>query len=108
MTSGEIWLVVALLTVATILTRCLFFLFADALKLPPRLQHALRYAPAAALAAIVVPDLVFLPDGAIDLGWGNPKLLAGIGALLFFCATRHMMGTIAVGMAFFTALRLML
>jgi branched-subunit amino acid transport protein len=60
------------------------------------------------LAAIVLPDLLFLPDGTFELGLHNPKLLAGIGALLFFCLTRQMLGTIAVGMALFTALRLLM
>lgn len=108
MSDGEVWIVIAVLIVATILTRSVPFLFADSLKLPPRLQHALRYAPAAAMAAIVLPDLVFTQAGTPDIGLHNPKLLAGIAALVFCCVTRHMLGTIAVGMVVFTILRLLL
>jgi branched-subunit amino acid transport protein len=80
----------------------------NAVKLPPRVQHALRYAPAAAMAAIVLPDLV-LSGGSISLNvTNNPKLLAGIGAAVFFVATRRMLGTIVVGMVLFTVLRLVL
>lgn len=105
MNDFDTWLTIILLTVSTILTRSSFFLFGDAVKFPPAVQHALRYAPAAALAAIVVPDLV-LSGGSATFSLANPKLLAGIGAALFFVTTRRMLGTIVVGMALFTALRL--
>jgi branched-subunit amino acid transport protein len=106
MSAPDIWLSIGLLTLATFLSRCLVFLVADRLRMPPRVQHALRYAPAAAMAAIVIPDLLLAPDSAFDASWHNPKLLAAAGALLFFVATRHMLGMIAVGMGLFTVLRL--
>ncbi|HEV7618435.1 MAG TPA: AzlD domain-containing protein [Burkholderiaceae bacterium] len=107
MTAIDTWLTIFLLIIATVLTRSSFFLLGNAVKLPPAVQHALRYAPAAALAAIVVPDLV-LSGGAVNVAWTNPKLLAGIGATLFFVATRHLLGTILAGMALYSALRLVL
>jgi len=108
MSSADIWLTIALLAFATIVTRTSFFLLASA-RLPARVQQALRYAPPAALAAIVVPDLL-LNGGANVAGmdWTNPRLLAGIVATLFFLATRHLLGTIVAGMALFTALRIFL
>lgn len=106
MSETDIWITIGLLTVATILTRGFaFYIFGDAIKLPPKVQHALRYAPAAALAAIVIPDLV-LSGGVVSLTWMNPKLMAGIGAAVFFASTRHLLGTIIIGMALFTVLRL--
>lgn len=107
MNAVDTWLTIILLTVATILTRSSFFFLGHAVKLPPKVQHALRYAPAAALAAIVVPDLV-LANGALQLTWMNPKLVAGIGAAGFFLATRHLLGTIVVGMALFSLLRIIM
>jgi branched-subunit amino acid transport protein len=108
MSSADIWLTIALLAFATIVTRSSFFLLASA-RLPARVQQALRYAPPAALAAIVVPDLL-LNGGAnaASMDWTNPRLLAGIVATLFFLATRHLLGTIVAGMALFTALRIFL
>lgn len=106
MSAVDTWLTIILLTVATILTRSSFFLLGHAVKLPAKVQHALRYAPAAALAAIVAPDLV-LANGALDLTWTNPKLIAGIGAAAFFLVTRHMLGTIIAGMALYSLLRVM-
>jgi branched-subunit amino acid transport protein len=108
MSSAEVWITIILLTLATALTRASFFLLGNAVKLPPKVQHALRYAPAAAMAAVVIPDLV-LTGGTVSLGLAeNPKLLAGIGAALFFVATRRLLGTIMVGMGLFTVLRLIL
>lgn len=107
MNGVDMWLTIGLLTLATLLTRSSLFLLGGKIKLPPKVQHALRYAPAAALAAIVVPDLV-LTDGALSLTWMNPKLVAGIGAAVFFVVTRHLLGTIVIGMALFTVLRLAL
>ncbi len=113
MSSADIWLTIALLTFATIVTRTSFFLLASA-RLPVRVQQALRYAPPAALAAIVIPDLLLNggsgggSTAAAAIDWTNPRLMAGIGATLFFLATRQLLGTILVGMALFTAFRLFL
>lgn len=107
MSAVDTWLTILLLTVATILTRSSFFLLGHAVKLPAKVQHALRYAPAAALAAIVAPDLV-LANGTLQLSWTNPKLIAGIGAAAFFLTTRHLLGTIIAGMALYSLLRVML
>ncbi|NMM36461.1 MAG: AzlD domain-containing protein [Glaciimonas sp.] len=105
MNDTDTWITIILLTVSTILTRSSFFLLGNSVKFPPKVQHALRYAPAAALAAIVVPDLV-LSGGAVTISLANPKLLAGIGAAVFFMATQRLLGTIVVGMVLFTVIRL--
>jgi branched-subunit amino acid transport protein len=107
MSSLDTWITIILLTLATVITRSSFFFLGNSVKLPAKVQHALRYAPAAALAAIVVPDLI-LSDGAVSMSLANPKLLAGVGAALFFTLTRRLLSTIVVGMAVFTALRLVM
>ncbi len=107
MSAAGVWLAIALMTLATVITRSAFFLFGHRVRIPPRLQHALRYAPAAALAAIVAPELLLSHD-TLQLSWSNPKLMAGVAAVLFFLATRHFLGTIVVGMVVFSLLRIML
>ena len=104
MSDLEVWATIIALLLATVLTRSSFFVLTG-LRLPPRLLHGLRYAPAAALAAIVVPDLV-LSGGQISMSIANPKLVAGIAATLFFLVTRRLLGTILVGMLVFTLMRL--
>lgn len=107
MSAIEIWITIGLMTLATVITRSSLFLFGGSVRLPPRIQHALRYAPAAALAAIVVPDLI-LTGGIVNLSAANPKLLAGIGAAVFFIATKRLFSTLVLGMVLFSIFRLML
>ncbi|TMS59058.1 AzlD domain-containing protein [Imbroritus primus] len=106
MSALEIWILIALLTVMTILTRAMFVMFGSHVALPDRLQRALRYAPGAALVAIIMPDLATW-QGHLVLGLDNYRLIAGVAAIAFYAATRRMLATIALGMAIYTALRLL-
>jgi branched-subunit amino acid transport protein len=107
MTSGDIWLTIFLMAFATIVARCLMFALGTRVRLPVRLQHALRYAPAAALAAIVVPDLVLTGGPPVLVGL-NAKVLAGATAAVFFLLTRHLLGAIVAGMLAYAGLRFFL
>jgi branched-subunit amino acid transport protein len=105
MTDGEIWLVIVLLTCATALTRSTFIMLGARITIAPRIQEALRYAPACALAAIIVPDIL-LNNGGWDWSWHNHKLLAGVAAIALYLIRRDMLLMIVFGMLLFTALRL--
>jgi branched-subunit amino acid transport protein len=105
MSNSEIWLVIALLAVATFIARSSFWLIGHHISLPKRVQEALRYAPSCALAAIIFPDLL-LSNGAILISLDNPKLIAGIAATAFFLVKRNMLFTIYFGMAVYTYVRL--
>jgi branched-subunit amino acid transport protein len=74
---ASLWLTFFLIGLATTLPRASFIVIGNRVALPPALQRALRYAPAAALAAIVAPD-VLLVDGALQPI--NPKLAATAAA----------------------------
>jgi branched-subunit amino acid transport protein len=100
MSELEIWLCFGLITLATIVTRSGLLLAGRGLVIPPRLESALRYAPACALAAIIAPDLL-LADGQLQLGPGNPRLLAGLAGIAIFVLSRSIIGTIFGGMAAF-------
>lgn len=92
------------ITLATFLTRSGLHLLGDRLLIPPRVEAALRYAPACALAAILTPDLVFA-NGSLDLTLGNPRWIAGLVAGVIFAASRSMIATISSGMAAFWLIR---
>ena len=66
------------------------------------IHSALRYAPACALAAILVPDLVFV-DQHLVLTPDNPKLIAGLASCLIFAFFRSMIGSLIGGMAVYWA-----
>jgi branched-subunit amino acid transport protein len=106
MSDLEIWAVIGALAVATAATRSSFWLVGHHITIPKRVQEVLRYAPACALAAIIAPDLLLGSQGELQLGLGNPKLLAGIAAVVFYAVRRNMLQTIVFGMLMFTALRL--
>ncbi len=81
---ASLWLTFILIGLATTLPRASFIVLGSRVTLPSLVQRALRYAPAAALAAIVVPD-VLLVGG--ELSPFNPKLAAAgaaIGAALLW------------------------
>ncbi|MES2105960.1 MAG: AzlD domain-containing protein [Pseudomonadota bacterium] len=105
MSDAEVWIVIILLAVATFIARSSFWLVGQHINLPKRVQEALRYAPACALAAIILPDIV-LTNAEVDLAIGNPRLVAGIAASAFFLVKRNMLMTIFFGMAVYTYIRL--
>lgn len=105
MSDIEIWIVIILLTVATIIDRSAFWLVGHHINLPKRVQEALRYAPSCALAAIVVPDF-FINDNQLITTLHNPKLIAGIAAAIFYLWRKDMLQTIFFGMGIFTLVRL--
>ncbi|WP_374621368.1 AzlD domain-containing protein [Pandoraea sp.] len=107
MTPVEIWFAFVAMTAVTILTRTFFLLGGERVTLPQRLQRALRYAPAAALAVIVVPE-VFLIDHQFALHWHNHKLAAAVAATGWFVWRRNMIEMIGVGMIVYTLGRLFL
>lgn len=105
MNDAEVWLIIGLLAVATFIARSSFWLVGHRITLPKRVQEALRYAPACALAAIIIPDLL-LDHGQIQFSLDNPRLIAGIAATAFFLVKRNMLLTIIFGMAVYTYIRL--
>jgi branched-subunit amino acid transport protein len=105
MSDLEIWAVIAVMAVATAMTRSSFWLVGHHITIPRRVQEILRYAPACALAAIIAPDLLLGGQGQLQLAVSNPKLLAATAAVLLYLVRRNMLLTIVFGMLMFTALR---
>jgi len=98
----SLWLIFIVLGLATTLPRASFIVLGNRFNLPPTLQRALRYAPAAALAAIVVPD-VLLVGGSVEPM--NPKLAAAIAAILVAIRWRNPWLPFIVGMAVLLGLK---
>lgn len=101
----SLWLIFIVLGLATTLPRASFIILGNRFNLPPTLQRALRYAPAAALAAIVVPD-VLLVGGSVEPI--NPKLAAAIAAILVAIRWRNPWLPFIVGMAVLLGLKALL
>ena len=97
-----LWLIFVLIGLATTLPRASFIVLGERASLPDVVQRALRYAPAAALAAIVVPDVV-LVAGAVEVF--NPKLGGAMAAVLAARASRNPWLPFVAGMAALWGLR---
>jgi branched-subunit amino acid transport protein len=93
------------LAVITVLARGLFFLTEREIPLPAWLRQGLRYAPLAALAAVVVPEIV-LSQGQLIRTWQDARVIAALVATAFFFWRRSILGTIVIGMAVLLPLRL--
>ena len=93
------------LTVITVVTRGFFFLSKREIPLPEWLRQGLRYAPLAAMAAVVVPEVV-MQGGRLITTWQDARLFAVAAAAAWFWWRRGILGTILVGMAVLLPLRL--
>lgn len=104
MSSWETVLAILGLAVITIGTRG-FFLFPDReLPLPAWLQQGLRYAPLAALAAVVAPE-VLMTQGHLITSLKDARLYAALAATVYFFWRRGILGTIVTGTLVMVALR---
>ncbi|KPF44241.1 branched-chain amino acid transporter [beta proteobacterium AAP121] len=93
------------LTVITVVTRGFFFLSRREIPLPDWLRQGLRYAPLAAMAAVVVPEVV-MSQGQLIGTWQDARLFAVAAGASWFWWRRGILGTILVGMAVLLPLRL--
>jgi branched-subunit amino acid transport protein len=94
---------ILLLSVCSVITRAGYMVFGDYLPLPEGVRRALRYAPAAALTAILVPDLLpWKPDTGPAFDY---RLIAAIISILVFLRFRSAVLVIVVGMASLWCLR---
>jgi branched-subunit amino acid transport protein len=91
----------------TVLTRCFFFILDRSWTLPDWAHRALQYAPVAALAAVIAPEVV-MSSGHFVTTWQDARLFAALaGALLYFW--RHsVLLTLIAGMTVYMPLHLVL
>ncbi len=100
MNDFTVWWAIAGVAFSAVVTRCALPLLGPRLRLSARIESALKFAPACALAAIIVPDLLF-EHGALNLSALNPRLLAGIASVLIYLISRSTLTTILGGMIVF-------
>ncbi|MEY4908425.1 MAG: hypothetical protein RL260_2143 [Pseudomonadota bacterium] len=93
------------LALVTVLTRSLLMLPREEVPIPAWAKRALKYAPLAALVAIIVPE-VLLTRGALIATLADARLLGALVGLAYYFWRRGILGTIVVGMAVFLPLRI--
>jgi branched-subunit amino acid transport protein len=93
------------LTAITVITRGFFFLSKREIPIPTWLRQGLRYAPLAAMAAVVLPEIV-MQNGQLISTWRDARLFAAAAGAAWFFWRRGILGTIIVGMAVLLPLKL--
>jgi branched-subunit amino acid transport protein len=93
----NIWLVMLIGGSITFGMRFSFISLFGKFHIPETVRKALHYVPPAVLSAIVFPEL-FLPNGTLNLSFGNSRLLAGLLAVVVAWFTKNTLITILVGM----------
>ncbi len=98
MTPVDTAITIAGLALLTVLTRAFFLMPERELPLPDWLQQGLRYAPLAALVAVVAPEVV-LTQGQLITNWHDARLPAVAVASAYYFWRRGILGTIISGTA---------
>jgi branched-subunit amino acid transport protein len=101
----ELVIAIVGMTAITLLTRGFFFLQRAQLPVPAWLLEGLRYAPLAAMVAVVAPEIV-MTQGHVITTWKDARLYGAAAATGWFFWRRGMLGTIVAGSAVMLALRL--
>lgn len=105
MSANEAVIAIVGLALITLLTRSFFLLPERDMPLPAWLQQGLRYAPLAALMAVVAPEVV-LSQGQLIGTWQDARLPAVVVASAYYFWRRGILGTIVSGTAVLLGLKL--
>lgn len=101
-----IWVVMLAVGLLTFATRLSFVLLLERWQPPEIIRSGLRYVPVAVLTAIFLPEML-ISDGNFNLALLNPRLIAGIVAILVAWKTKSALWTIALGMLVYILVNLL-
>jgi branched-subunit amino acid transport protein len=95
------WIYALLLVLATAISRSTLVVMGARLRLPPRVDSALRFAPACALAAILAPQLLLTPAQNLVAWHDMAPVWAALATGITMMVSRSMVAAIGLGMAAF-------
>ncbi len=105
MSTWETLLAIAGLALITLLARSFFLLPERELQLPDWLRRSMRYAPLAALSAVLAPEIL-MSQGLLLNTLMDARLPAALLGMMFYFWKRSILGTLIVGMAVYLPLHL--
>ena len=105
MTSWETVLAILGMGAITLLTRAFFMIPKHELPMPDWLKDGMRDAPLAALAAVIVPEIV-MSQGQLIATWKDARLYATAVGTAYFFWRGGILGTIVSGTAVMLVLRI--
>jgi branched-subunit amino acid transport protein len=100
----EIFLTILGMAAVTLLCRSFFLLPQDDLPMPRWLREGLRYAPIAALAAVVAPEIVMVQGHMVET-WRDSRIFGALAGLAFYLWRQDLFGTIVCGTGVMLAFR---
>ena len=103
----DLWTVGVILALAfiTLVTRTFFFISRRSFELPHWAQRGLQYAPIAALAAVIAPE-VLVTHGELVRTFADARLFGAAVATAVYFLRLGTLPTIAAGMAVYLPLHL--
>ncbi len=103
--STAIWAAIGVIGLCTFAIRLSFiYLFGRIDTVPDRVEHVLRYVPAAVLAALVIPAVITIQP-TIEATLVDDRVAAAIVAGVVAWRTEDVFATIALGMGTLWAIR---
>ena len=107
MNGTDLWTLAIIggLACVTVVARSFFFISSRPWSLPHWAQRGLQYAPIAALAAVVVPEIVLTQGELID-NLADARVFSALAGALAYYWRRNVLITIVVGMAVYLPLHL--
>lgn len=107
MNKTDLWTVstIVCLALVTVITRAFFFLSSKPWTLPAWARRGLDYAPIAALAAVILPEIV-MTQGHLISTWQDARLFGAVAGAAWFFWRKGVLGTIVAGMAVYLPLPL--
>ena len=103
----DLWTLAVIVGLAgvTVLARCFFFILDRPWGLPDWAHRALHYAPVAALAAVVAPEIV-MTQGHLVPTWQDARIYAALAGAGWYFWRKGVLGTRVLGMAVYLPLHL--
>lgn len=105
----DLWTIAVIMGLAavTVLARCFFFILDRPWSLPRWAQQALNYAPVAALAGVVLPEVV-MTNGQLIATWLDARVFAALAAVFVYFWRKSSLLSLLAGMAVYLPLHLIL
>ena len=103
----DVWTLLAIVGLAavTVLTRCFFFILDRPWTLPEWTHRALQYAPVAALAAVVLPE-VAMSNGQLATSWHDARMYSALAGVAIYYWRKSVLQTLLLGMTVYLPLHL--
>ena len=103
----DFWTVITIfaMVACTVVTRSFFFISSKPWPMPSWLKRGLNYAPIAALASVIIPEMV-MSQGQLIGTWQDARLFAVLAGVAWYYFKRGIFGTIVCGMAVYVPLHM--